>query len=650
MISKKVYQTLVETITYGVQEIDTSGVITFGNKSYFEMLGYEPKELLGKHIWDVLADEAQKEELEPFLKQLVEHKPPPAPYFQKNLTKDGRIIDVRVDWNYKRDKKGVVNGFISILTDITTQKKFEELLRQHEASLATAQAIAKVGSWEWDIAKNRTLYSDEFCRIFKIESGRGTDAYEYFLNRVHPEDRELVDMEVAACLSEIKPFDMVYRTTLPDDSVHFIHSRGEVFPDGAGKPLRMVGTVQDITDQKEAEKTLRDSEERYRTLTSNIPGMVYRGRADWSPEAITNSEAVCGYSVEELIAQKINWLEDVIHSDDKKRIIEENAQMIENRWSIIQRYRILSKDDRISHVEDHKAPIFSEEGVFCGVDGVVFDVTERIQHEEALQKAHKGLEERVLQRTTELAKAIRNLRDENEQRKKAEEMLLKSQKELRLLASEQALAEERVRRRLATDVHDNISQNLAATKLSLSSLRDSVSSSEFANPLDEAIELLSQTIENTRSLTVELSPPVLYDLGLEAAVKWLLRRMKRLHSLSGKLELHGTFETLRHNVEILLFQAIRELLFNVVKHAKALNVIVSIRKSGKELEVTVEDDGIGFNPSEVTSQNEEESAFGLFSIRERLYHMGGRFDISSTPKQGTKVTLVVPENHSKKIP
>jgi PAS domain S-box-containing protein len=609
MISKKVYQTLVETITYGVQEIDTSGVITFGNKSYFEMLGYEPKELLGKHIWDVLADEAQKEELEPFLKQLVEHKPPPAPYFQKNLTKDGRIIDVRVDWNYKRDKKGVVNGFISILTDITTQKKFEELLRQHEASLATAQAIAKVGSWEWDIAKNRTLYSDEFCRIFKIESGRGTDAYEYFLNRVHPEDRELVDMEVAACLSEIKPFDMVYRTTLPDDSVHFIHSRGEVFPDGAGKPLRMVGTVQDITDQKEAEKTLRDSEERYRTLTSNIPGMVYRGRADWSPEAITNSEAVCGYSVEELIAQKINWLEDVIHSDDKKRIIEENAQMIENRWSIIQRYRILSKDDRISHVEDHKAPIFSEEGVFCGVDGVVFDVTERIQHEEALQKAHKGLEERVLQRTTELAKAIRNLRDENEQRKKAEEMLLKSQKELRLLASEQALAEERVRRRLATDVHDNISQNLAATKLSLSSLRDSVSSSEFANPLDEAIELLSQTIENTRSLTVELSPPVLYDLGLEAAVKWLLRRMKRLHSLSGKLELHGTFETLRHNVEILLFQAIRELLFNVVKHAKALNVIVSIRKS-----------------------------------------VGGRFDISSTPKQGTKVTLVVPENHSKKIP
>ena len=126
--SNEIYQTLVDTIPYGIQEIDTTGVITFGNKAYCTMLGYEPEEILGKYIWDLLCDDAQKDQLKQYFKELVISQPPRASYFQTNLTKLGKPIDVQVDWNYKRDEAGAVLGFVSVITDITERKAAEEKL------------------------------------------------------------------------------------------------------------------------------------------------------------------------------------------------------------------------------------------------------------------------------------------------------------------------------------------------------------------------------------------------------------------------------------------------------------------------------------------------------------------------------------------
>ena len=124
----EIYQNLVETIPHGIQEIDTRGVITFGNKAYCTMLGYEPEEILGKYIWDLLYDNSQKDQLKQYLKELINSQPPRASYFQTNLTKQGKPIDVQVDWNYKRDETGAVQGFVSVVTDITERREAEEKL------------------------------------------------------------------------------------------------------------------------------------------------------------------------------------------------------------------------------------------------------------------------------------------------------------------------------------------------------------------------------------------------------------------------------------------------------------------------------------------------------------------------------------------
>jgi PAS domain S-box-containing protein len=131
------YSTLVETAHHGIQENDTSGVITFSNRAHSEMLGYEEGELVGRSIWDFFETKEEREGLRRHLEMLVREQPPPTPAFSRNRRKDGGFVDMRVDWNYKRDERGKLTGFVSVITDVNAQKRAEEALRSSEESYRT---------------------------------------------------------------------------------------------------------------------------------------------------------------------------------------------------------------------------------------------------------------------------------------------------------------------------------------------------------------------------------------------------------------------------------------------------------------------------------------------------------------------------------
>ncbi len=304
------------------------------------------------------------------------------------------------------------------------------------------------------------------------------------------------------------------------------------------------------------------------------------------------------------------------------------------------RDEIQFKDGKV--FDRYSSPLIDSNGKHYGRIWYFSDITERKRAEEQLQKARDELEIRVEQRTADLERVNKELRNEIAERKRAEEKLLVYQKQLRSLASELSLSEERLRRRIATNVHDHVGQNLAISKIKIESLRESVSSSELAKGLEEIRDLIAQTIESTRSLTFELSPPVLYELGFEAAMEWLVRQTRQQYGLSTEFKGNGQTKLLDDNVRILLFQAVRELLVNVAKHAQAHNVTVSTRRAGNEIQVSVEDDGVGFDISLTHSHDYKTAGFGLFSIRERLGHIGGHLEVESKPGLGTRVTLVAP--------
>jgi len=230
-------------------------------------------------------------------------------------------------------------------------------------------------------------------------------------------------------------------------------------------------------------------------------------------------------------------------------------------------------------------------------------------------------------------------------RRMAEERLAANQERLRSVASQLSLAEERERRRISVELHDHVGQGLAFSKIKLGQLRDMAATSALV-PLQVGIEeihqLIEQAIRDTRSLTFRISSPILHELGLEPALEWLCEEFFRQHGIqTSYLDDHQP-KPLDENIRILLFQAANELLANVVKHARARNVRISVGRRNDHIHVEVRDDGIGFHPGRPVMAGTANGGFGLFSIRERLEPFGGRLEVSSTPGRGTKVTIIAP--------
>ena len=234
-------------------------------------------------------------------------------------------------------------------------------------------------------------------------------------------------------------------------------------------------------------------------------------------------------------------------------------------------------------------------------------------------------------------------------RKRAEAQLHVYQRELRSLAAALVLAEERERRRIATELHDHIGQDLALTQVRLGALRAALSSTERVDELDQVRQVIDQTLQDVRSLTFELSPPILYELGLEAAVESLAERFQKQHGLVVEVEDDGQPKPLEEEVRVVLFRAVRELLVNVVKHAGVRQARVILRREGKVIRLAVEDDGVGFDLAEPEEPRIQSHKFGLFSIRERLDLLGGSFRVEAASDQGTRVELVAPLRHAEGV-
>lgn len=166
------------------------------------------------------------------------------------------------------------------------------------------------------------------------------------------------------------------------DKVHLLFST--VLLKVGGEDRVLVSMI-DITERKLAEQKLKESEEKYRTLIKNIPGMVYRGNPDWTTNFISHSEVISGYRDDEFMSHKLNWI-DLIHPDDKQSILKEGHLGVKETKSLSQVYRIYTKNGSIRWVNDRKISYVDENGVFCGVDGVVYDITEQKKAEKEVKK------------------------------------------------------------------------------------------------------------------------------------------------------------------------------------------------------------------------------------------------------------------------
>lgn len=391
-----------------------------------------------------------------------------------------------------------------------------------------------------------------------------------------------------------------YRFLADNGQIRWLQWANHATFDQEGTLTELLAVGQDITERKQAEEELRRSEEKYRSLISNIPDLVWTSDEKYRIVFVgQNAEAVLGYTQEE-IYQSANWMTwfKRVHPDDVNRAKAAFRALVKQGKHYDIEYRFKRKDGRWMWLLDRSVGTY-EKGGGRYADGLFSDITER---------------------------------------KQAEEKIHKFQQRLQSLASQISLTEEQERRRLAICLHDQIGQTLAVIRLKLVTLQHP-SSDDYAKQVAGILELLDEAIKRTRSLIFDLSPPILYELGLEAALEWLAEQFQKQHDIIFKVEDDGKPKLLADTCRSLLFMAVRESLVNVVKHAKAKNVSISIQRVGKTVRVIVQDNGVGFNSSQIEKQT---NGFGLFSIRERLRYIGGHFHIESRCGHGTRISLVVP--------
>lgn len=261
------------------------------------------------------------------------------------------------------------------------------------------------------------------------------------------------------------------------------------------------------------------------------------------------------------------------------------------------------------------------------------------EREEELRRVNMMLEQRVKERTKELNRSVVALRDEVEKRAEIELELRGRSEQLRTIAAELTTAEQRERQRLAQVLHDGLQQILAGAKLRLKIAGQSKPEA-FEMMLAEVDNLLDEAIETSRSLTIELCPPILRKSGLVAALDWLTRWMQNRHKLNVELSVCEEVR-LSEDMKILVFQSVREMLFNVIKHAAVRSARVEMTREGDHLQVRVIDEGCGFDAEAVQSKDGS-GGFGLFTIRERLNLQGGQLLVESQPMRGSIFTILAP--------
>jgi len=429
--------------------------------------------------------------------------------------------------------------------------------------------------------------------------------------------------------------------TKKDGSLFNVELITSMVKDKTGKPICIVASFVNIMERKQMQNALRESETRFRSIFENLVIGFYRTTPDGHILMVNQALVrILGFSSPEKLAQRNleeNGYEPEYPRSDFKRRIEKEGQVkgLDSAWK---------KDDgTMIFVRENARVVRDEAGKILFYEGTVEDFTERKRAEEALQKARDELELRVDQRTAELSATNIKLEKEITERWQVEQKLLDYQRKLRSLASKLSLAEQRERRQIAMELHDRVAQTLSFSTIKLGYLQNSAAGTELAGPLNEISKLINEAIQEIRMLIFDFGNPILYRKGLEEAVKeWLFERVGKLHRVVCEFHDDGQPKPLDEDIRVLLFQSVRELLANVVKHAQAAKIWVTTRRTDGNIEISVQDNGIGCKIAETGFTPGLAGGFGLFSIRERLDNLGGRFDFQSRPGHGTSVTLVAP--------
>ncbi|MFB8791902.1 MAG: PAS domain S-box protein [Potamolinea sp.] len=378
------------------------GCFTFVNQAAKQIYGYESEEMLGRPFTDFMSPEQRSLDQEIF--HGVFQGESIFQYETTNLAKNGKPIQLMINAIALRDTSGNRVGITGTASDITERKLAQEKLKKSEANLATAQKVAHLGSWEFDVITGKNTWSEEVFRIFGLDPSSESPTYPELLEKIHVEDRALFQNHINCAITEGKPFRIEFRIKLPNGKIRDIEGRGEVVFIDDKQGIQLFGTVMNITERKQAEKKLQQQKELLQTIFDHIPVMISRCNSKGQLVLVNRQlERVLGWSEAEL--GKVNLLAEGYPDPEYRQEVLDAILAATGEW-----YDMKTRAKNGRFVDTSWANIRLSDGSYIGIGQ---DITERKQREllEKIQKtslemvAHgNSLPEILLQLTHQVAR------------------------------------------------------------------------------------------------------------------------------------------------------------------------------------------------------------------------------------------------------
>lgn len=572
--------------------------------------------------------------------------------------------------------------------------------------------------WMSDGDFTNVLYINRaYERVFGRSRQGLYESLTSFLMAAHPDDREMVEQMIERQRhGEYVPIE--YRIVRPDGSIRWILRRAFPIRDHQGEIYRVAGVGQDITERKEAEEALRESEERYRDLVENSRELICTHDLNGLVlSANPTAAAALGYEPDEYVGKKT--IRDILLPEVRHQFEEYMARLRkEGATSGIMLVKTKSGETRMWEYYNS----LRTEGVTAPVvRGMARDITEELRARKALRQSEERYRElfensrdavylhdmdgRYLSVNRAAEELIGYSRDEILGRdftgfvaprnvrsvrrnfcKKLEtkgatiyevEVIAKggrrvpvevssriihndgepvgvqgtvrniserkrNQEMLRAYSRRLVDAQESERKKIARELHDEIGQILTAVRLGLHAVKRTSESSASLSRIDETVVIVDEALERVRELSLEIRPAMLDDLGLVAALRWYLNRFCERAGIGGRVHADFADESrLPHKLEIACFRIVQEALTNVARHADASVVDIDMKRSNRELRLSVVDDGKGFDVDKLLASFSSKS-FGLHGMEERALDVGGEIEIRSSPGEGTELCATFP--------
>jgi PAS domain S-box-containing protein len=409
-------------------------------------------------------------------------------------------------------------------------------------------------------------------------------------------------------LKESGSYIREYRIKRKNGEVLWIQDRGQIVCGPDGRVDYISGVFFDITEGRRAEEALRESEARFASFMRHAPGPAvmrdFKGRYLFANEAWERLRHLTRQDWEGKTIAEV-WPPHMA-----ARFYEGDHQVIA-QGKTVQTIEEISQDDGIHHWLVTKFPIPDQNGRPALIGAMGLDITLRRRAEEALR--------------------------ESEQR-------------LRFLTSQILSAQERERKRISMELHDELGQSLAVLKLQIRAIQRGLGDDQqdLKEGCVELLLYLDGVIDDVRRLSRDLSPAILEDLGLQSALKYLINGFSTQYNVSQAFEVEDLDQLFPAEAQIIIYRIFQECLTNISKHTGATEVSVAINEHNGLISLTIEDNGAGFDPARVLARRAAGRGLGLAALDERARMLGGILNIRSQPGAGTKISLVIPVDQVRK--